>query len=156
MEHADSESRQTYVEFSVGNDHYAAPVQCVREVIQTGEIRPLPGVDESIRGLLNVRGQVISVVDLVVLFAKETSDASASYIILRRSRDEANSLLGIRVTSVLRVFEVESVEVRSLPASFTGVDRSYFSGVFDRDDQLVLIVDPNALFEHASSGTRVA
>ncbi|WP_018864345.1 MULTISPECIES: chemotaxis protein CheW [Thioalkalivibrio] len=132
-----------YVTFSLAEETYAIDVLQVQEVLKVTEIAPVPGVPDYILGIINLRGNVVTVIDArrrMGLEDREPDEASRIVII-----DVDNQNVGILVDSVSEVVRIslDSVE----PAPEVGNDDSsrFIQGVTSTDQGLTILVDLNKL-----------
>mgnify|MGYP006272865921 CR=1 FL=1 len=132
-----------YVTFRLADETYAINVMQVQEVLRVSEIAPVPGAPHYVLGIINLRGNVVTVIDArrrMGLPDKEPDDASRVVII------EVNGqVIGILVDSVAEVIELAAKEVD--PAPNVGNDESskYIQGVASREGELTIVVDLNKL-----------
>ncbi|WP_130471036.1 chemotaxis protein CheW [Candidatus Magnetaquicoccus inordinatus] len=107
-EQSTEEDRQALavVEFTLGAEHYAIELRHVREIVPFRELTPLPGVMEAIAGVINLRGEIVALLDLKRLFALPVSAADGnSRILVLRSVDRelavlADAIIGVRHLSL--------------------------------------------------------
>lgn len=135
-----SDNTGRFLEFNLGSEKYAIPLLKVREVISIPETTPIPKAPGYFRGIMNLRGHVISIVDLRMKLGVEMSG--------ERPQDEAVVILdfaefhvGVIVDSVNKVLTVDDSEVSDLPVADTKIKSDYIMGVYKREGDLVLLVD---------------
>lgn len=130
-----------YLIFSLNDERYSMPLSKVKEVIRMPQISPLPQVPRFFKGLINLRGQIISVIDLrlKLAMAEGEYDAKRTSIIITEAQD---LIIGAIVDDVTEVhgFEERNIEYQlDIPAH---IRRDYVSGVArDPDGKLILILD---------------
>ncbi|OOG26212.1 chemotaxis protein CheW [Thioalkalivibrio denitrificans] len=132
-----------YVTFRLAEETYAINVMQVQEVLRVSEIAPVPGAPHYVLGIVNLRGNVVTVIDArrrLGLESREPDDASRVVII-----EVSNQVVGILVDSVAEVIELGAAEIE--PAPNVGNDESskYIQGVASRDGELTIVVDLNKL-----------
>ncbi|ACL72432.1 chemotaxis protein CheW [Thioalkalivibrio sulfidiphilus] len=132
-----------YVTFRLAEETYAINVMQVQEVLRVSEIAPVPGAPHYVLGIVNLRGNVVTVIDArrrLGLEPREPDDASRVVII-----EVSNQVVGILVDSVAEVIELGTAEIE--PAPNVGNDESskYIQGVASRDGELTIVVDLNKL-----------
>lgn len=132
-----------YVTFRLAEETYAINVMQVQEVLRVSEIAPVPGAPHYVLGIVNLRGNVVTVIDArrrLGLEPREPDDASRVVII-----EVSNQVVGILVDSVAEVIELVTAEIE--PAPNVGNDESskYIQGVASRDGELTIVVDLNKL-----------
>lgn len=128
-----------YLSFTLGKEQYAIPLLTVREVIGVPEITPVPFTPNYFLGIMNLRGQVISVVDLRLKMnmgaGKNTSETA---IIIC---DLGVTSLGVVVDSINAVIAPQENEISPKPDIQSSKSTDYITGVFQRDKQLILLID---------------
>jgi purine-binding chemotaxis protein CheW len=127
--------------FTIGEHLCAVPAAQVQEVLMGQPRTPTPGAPPAIAGLINLRGQVVSALDLrlrmgINLAGREDQDASMSVVV--RSSDEVWSLLVDRIGDVI---EVSEKQFELPPDTLTGNMRELIKGAYKLDGQLLLVLD---------------
>jgi purine-binding chemotaxis protein CheW len=127
------------VTFKLQDESYGINVMKVQEVLRVTEIAPVPGAPAYVLGIINLRGNVVTVIDTRNRFglpSTEVDDASRIVII-----ESDQQVVGILVDSVAEVVELRQSEID--PAPNVGNDESsrYIQGVATRDDDLLIVVD---------------
>lgn len=129
---------ERYLCFSLGTEEYAMPLLDVREVIGVPEVTPIPNSPSYFLGIMNLRGQVISVMDLrKKLSVQPSQDAETSVIIC----DLGSVQVGVVVDSINSVSHPTSDELSERPQLESGKKNEYIVGVFKKKDHLVLIIN---------------
>ncbi len=129
------------VTFHLGREEFGVDIGSVQEIIRATDITPVPGAQSHVRGVINLRGKIIPVVDLRRRFALETVDASDAQRIIVVELGEKR--IGMLVDSVSQVIKVPSGVVEEIPEEATSVDENYIKGVGKLDSRLVIILDLN-------------
>lgn len=138
------ETRQC-VTFRLDAETYAIDVMQVREVLRAGDIVPVPGAPAFVLGIINLRGNVVTVMDARMRFGLAPRDAGESRrVVIIDSNDQ---VAGILVDSVAEVIEIAEADVEPAPAVGTDDAARYIQGVVSRDDDLVILVDLNRLLD---------
>jgi purine-binding chemotaxis protein CheW len=134
-----AETSERYLAFLLGKEQYAIPLLQVKEVIEMSEPTPIPEAPPYFLGIINLRGQVISVIDLrsKLRVAKSENGPKTAIVIL--DIDPALSLAVIvdRVNSVL-AFHHEDI---SAAPDMRSTNNPYLTGVARKDNRLTLILD---------------
>lgn len=127
-----------YLVFSLGDGDYAIPLLGVREVIAFTETTPLPFSPPYFVGIMNLRGQVISIMDLRKKFnVKPRENAETAVIIC----DLGDISLGVVVDSVNSVLSADSKDIAEKPEFTSGDKADFVTGVYNKNSKLTLIVD---------------
>ncbi len=129
----------SWVTFGLAAEIFALPVEPVREVLRVTSITRVPHAPQPIRGVTNLRGRVIPVIDLRLRIGLEAIDLDrASRVIVVGSRGR---LLGLLVDVVHQVLHIDLNQVQTPPEDVMTVQSDYILGVFHRGEQLILLFD---------------
>ncbi|WP_019626164.1 chemotaxis protein CheW [Thioalkalivibrio sp. ALJT] len=132
-----------YVTFSLADETYAIDVLQVQEVLKVAEIAPVPGVPDYILGIINLRGNVVTVIDArrrMGLEDREPTDTSRIVII-----DVDNQNVGILVDSVSEVVRISTDAIEPAPEVGNDTSSRFIEGVTSTDEGLTILVDLNKL-----------
>jgi purine-binding chemotaxis protein CheW len=132
------ESLNRYLSFSLGKEAYAVPLLDVKEVIAIPEITPIPHTPPHFLGLMNLRGQVISVVDLRKKLSIKPDPAAESAIIIC---DLGVLSIGVVVDSINSVLSCEATKISPAPEMQAGKATDYIHGIFRNGDELVILIE---------------
>ena len=132
-----------WVTYKLGDETYGINVMQVQEVLRYTEIAPVPGAPDYVLGIINLRGNVVTVIDTRSRFGLPSSEISDnSRIVIIESDDQ---VVGIMVDSVAEVVYLRSSEIDSAPNVGTEESAKFIQGVSNRDGQLLILVDLNKL-----------
>ena len=130
--------QKRYLSFSLGHEDYAIPLLNVKEVIAVPEITAIPFTPNYFLGIMNLRGQVISLIDLrQKLGIKSDKDAEASVIIC----DISPLVIGVVVDSINAVVSPTQSELSEKPDIQGSRNTEYITSVYRRDNRLVLLLE---------------
>lgn len=131
------------VTFRLDEETYGINVMQVQEVLRVTEIAPVPGAPDYVLGIINLRGNVVTVIDTrerLGLEAKERDESTRIVII------EADKLVvGILVDAVAEVVDLPASEIESPPSVGNDESSKYIQGVATREGELLILVDLNKL-----------
>ena len=140
---ANSDEVLQWVTYKLGEETYGINVMQVQEVLRYTEIAPVPGAPDYVLGIINLRGNVVTVIDTRSRFGLPSSDISDNTrIVIIESDDQ---VVGILVDSVAEVVYLRSSEIDSAPNVGTEESAKFIQGVSNRDGQLLILVDLNKL-----------
>jgi purine-binding chemotaxis protein CheW len=131
------------VTFRLQNETYGINVMQVQEVLRVTEIAPVPGAPMYVLGIINLRGNVVTVLDTRTRFGLATTEIDDSSRIVIIESDK--QVVGILVDSVAEVVELRSSEVDSAPNVGNEESSRYIQGVATRNEDLLIVVDLNKL-----------
>ncbi|HIP53246.1 MAG TPA: chemotaxis protein CheW [Chromatiales bacterium] len=131
------------VTFRLGDENYGINVMHVQEVLRVTEIAPVPGAPSYVLGIINLRGNVVTVLDTRGRFGLQPHEVDdASRIIVIESDDQ---VVGILVDSVAEVVELRLSEIDTAPTVGNDENSRYIQGVATRENDLLIVVDLNRL-----------
>lgn len=127
-----------FIEFSLGAEDYAIPLLMVREVISVPDTTPIPKSPPHFLGIMNLRGQVISVVDLrKKLKVDARQDKEEAVIIV----DIGGMNIGVVVDSINKVLAFSSEDVSEMPEVEHQVNTHFIFGVYKKENSLTVLLD---------------
>jgi purine-binding chemotaxis protein CheW len=131
------------VTFRLKDETYGINVMQVQEVLRVSEIAPVPGAPGYVLGILNLRGNVVTVIDTRTRFGLPTTELDdSSRIVIIESEQQ---VVGILVDSVAEVVELRQSEIDTAPSIGSEESSRYIQGVASRDEDLLIVVDLNKL-----------
>ncbi len=137
------------VTFHVGEEEFGVDILDVREINRMMEITRVPHAPEFVEGVINLRGQVIPVVDLRKRFglAAAERDKSARIVVV----ELGDKVVGFLVDSVSEVLRVPRSMVEPPPPIVGGIDSEYIRGVVKLDDRLLILLDLHRLLSRGEA-----
>lgn len=132
-----------WVTFRLDNEKYGIKVMQVQEVLRMTEIAPVPGAPTYVLGIINLRGNVVTVIDSRKRFGladKEPDDSTRIVII-----EAENQVVGILVDSVAEVVDLRVSEIDTAPNIGNDDSSKYIQGVSSQKGELLILVDVNKL-----------
>lgn len=139
---ADDEVLQ-WVTFKLDTEKYGINVMQVQEVLRYSEIAPVPGAPLYVLGIINLRGNVVTVIDTRSRFGLETSDISEDTRVVIIESDK--QVIGILVDSAAEVVYLRTSEIDAAPNVGNDESAKFIQGVSNRDGELLILVDLNKL-----------
>ena len=135
-----------WVTFRLENESYGINVTQVREVLRVSEIAPVPGTPHYVLGIINLRGNVVTVMDTRKRFGlrdrEPGSDDDATRIVIIEVDEQE---VGIMVDSVAEVVDLRESDIETAPSVGNDETSRYIQGVTSRDGELLILVDLNKL-----------
>ena len=132
-----------WVTFNLGEETYGVNVMQVREVLRYSEIAPVPGAPSYVLGIINLRGNVVTVIDTRSRFGLYPSDVTDNTRIVIIETEQ--QVIGILVDSVAEVVYLRASEIDKTPNVGTDESSRVIQGVSNRDGELLILVDLNKL-----------
>ncbi len=120
-----------YLSFRLGVDEYGIDILKVKTIIGIIDINKIPGTPAYVRGVINLRNQVLPVIDMRVKFGLAQADSSkdTSIIVLEIRHGELIQEIGIVVDSVSEVMDIDRSEVEEIPVFGDSFDNPFIMGV---------------------------
>ena len=152
-----------FVSFNLGEHLFGLDILFVREIISGIGLTPVDQTPTSVCGLLNLRGQIITVIDPSVAMGMHSgSTRSGSYCIILKTARELSGFveeglicneaysepIGLLVDSISNVVSSDSTSLDAPPANITGLDVNYLSGVLKLEDRILLILSLRTLINN--------
>jgi purine-binding chemotaxis protein CheW len=132
-----------WVTFRLADEIYGINVMQVQEVLRMTEIAPVPGAPGCVLGIINLRGNVVTVVDARELFGLVRNDSTDQTRIMIV---EINKLIvGLLVDSVAEVINIQNSEIDSAPSIGNDENSRYIQGVYSKNGEILILVDLNRL-----------
>ncbi|MCI6862918.1 MAG: chemotaxis protein CheW [Anaerobiospirillum succiniciproducens] len=128
-----------WVTFQLDREMYGVNVMQVREVLRYSDIAPVPGAPAYVLGIINLRGNVVSVIDTRMRFGlppSEITDNTRIMII-----ESERQVVGILVDSVAEVVDLNTNEIDDTPNVGTEESAKFICGVCNREDDLLILID---------------
>jgi purine-binding chemotaxis protein CheW len=132
-----------YLSFKIAGTDYGLPILAVKEILQFEEATRIPGTPPSIRGVINVRGQVVPVVDLAVKFGADETVASkrTCILVVEAGLGTERLTIGVLADAVNEVLDLPVSEVEDPPTFGANVRIDYVIGMGKVGKQFVLLLD---------------
>ncbi len=132
-----------YLTFLLGNQVYGFPVEIVKEVIEFSRTYIIPRTPEYINGVINLRGEVLPVIDLSVLFYNRITEISKSTsIIFIEIKDKGEVLLvGVIIDAVEAVVDIAEENISIAPEYSTKIKAEYINGVGRIDEKFIILLN---------------
>jgi purine-binding chemotaxis protein CheW len=129
---------ERFLSFSLGEEDFAIPLLTVKEVIAMPEVTPIPQTPPYFLGIMNLRGQVISVMDLRQKLGIKTKASEETAVIIC---DLSNTCVGVVVDSINQVLTPQEGEVSEKPEIQASKASEFITGVYRREQKLTLFLD---------------
>ena len=133
-----------YLTFKLGSEEFGLEILKVQEIIQMQSITRVPRTPEFVRGVINLRGKVIPVVDLRVKFGMEhVEDTERTCIVVVQIRNNANSVvvMGIIIDEVREVLDIPESSIEDTPSFGTSIDTEFILGMGKIGQNVKILLD---------------
>jgi purine-binding chemotaxis protein CheW len=143
MAAAESAQRHQYLSFTLAGGDYAVGILQVKEILQYEGVTRVPSVPPSVRGVLNLRGAVVPVVDLAVKFGLPATPVTnrTCVLIVEASLEGERTVMGVIADAVREVLELGPQDIEPAPAFGTRVRVDFLMGMAKAGKGFVLLLD---------------
>jgi len=142
-----TEIRQ-YLTFKLANEVFALDVATVREVLDFTTVTRIPRTPDFMRGVINLRGSVVPVVDLRLAFDMSATEKTVNtcIIVVEVCLDGETSIMGALADSVEEVIDLEPEQIQPAPKLGTSIRTDFIRGMGKRDADFLMILDIDRVF----------
>ena len=139
-----------FLTFTLNDEHYAVPVAKVREVLEYTKVTKLPRTAAFMKGIINLRGSGIPVIDLRLKFGMEETSIQkdTAIIVLDVAGADGEIIVGALADAVHEVVEIAADKVEPAPRFGTKLAAEFIQGVGKRDDGFIIILDIDRIFNN--------
>lgn len=142
------------VGFKVGRETYGVPITSLHEIVRVPEITAVPDAPEYMEGVINLRGKIVSVLDLRKrLGEKQVVSSRRNRILVLEHRGKLNGLI---VDSASEVLKIPATDVEPSPTEFLDGGIKCVTGLGKYKGRLIVLLDMAKLLESHTSGTRTS
>jgi len=143
-----SDSTNQFLTFTLGDEVFALDISSVREVLEYTTITKVPRTPEYIRGVINLRGRAVPVVDVRLKFGMPETDRTVNtcIIIVEVKLEGEETVLGALADSVKEVMDIEPKDVEPAPRMGTSIKADFIKGIGKHNDDFIIILDIDKVF----------
>ncbi len=136
-----------FLTFKVGSELYGIEVENVREVIELSYITTVPKTPDYISGIINIRGEVVPIVNLPVLFYNKFSDVTkfTCIVILELSDESEKYLIGIQIDAVSAVVDLKDENIEVTPDFGIKINPDYVLGVGKLNEKFIILLNIDSI-----------
>lgn len=141
-----------FLSFSLGKETYGIEILRVQEIRGWESVRPLPDVPDYVKGVLDLRGTIVPIVDLRIRFGNpdpEYLPTTVMIIVAVRNGDDSHQLVGVVVDGVSDVLDAGETEVKPPPRLQGSISQKYVSGMISLPSAMVVLVDIDHMLSDA-------
>lgn len=138
-----------FLTFTLGEEVFAMDIRTVREIIQVGPMTTVPLMPAFVRGVINLRGAVVPVIDLQARFGRPAAAVGKKtcIVIFDSLRDDERVELGLLVDAVSEVIDIAPDQIEPPPNFGTAVRRDFIRGMGKVAQRFVIILEPDRAFD---------
>lgn len=143
----DADNGDQYLTFIMAGEEYGVDILCVQEIRGWETATPLPNAPAHIKGVINLRGTIVPIVDLRQCFGMPSIDYTALtvVIVLKVNTEEGSRIVGIVVDAVSDVYGLADSDMRTAPDLGNSVDTDFIKGLVNVDNKMIILLDIDKL-----------
>ena len=132
-----------YLTFAIGSETYGIDILMVREIRGWTPENPLPNAPAHVRGVINLRGEIVAVLDLRTKLGVQAEPPTASNVVIVVAA--GGTVNGLLVDSVSDILSLLSQDLQPVPGTALSGEHNYIAALATRDDRMVSLIDPERL-----------
>jgi purine-binding chemotaxis protein CheW len=140
-----SEEQQQYLTFMLGGETFAIGILRIKEIIEYGQLTEVPRMPDFIRGVINLRGSVVPVIDLGARFGKQPANVSrrTCVVIIEIEHEGEQQVIGVMVDAVNEVLDIPPEQVEPAPNFGANIRADFIQGMGKVEGKFVIILNVN-------------
>jgi purine-binding chemotaxis protein CheW len=149
----DIEEQRQYLTFLMQGEEYGIDILNVQEIRGWGNVSHIPNAPQYVSGVINLRGAIVPVVDLRVLFelSDATYDENTVVIVLKVTTEKVNRIMGVVVDAVSDVFTLSSTDKQPPPSVNQSVSHEFIDGLTEVKGEMIILLDSERLLHLESN-----
>lgn len=139
------EGQSQYLTFLLGGEMFAIPILNIKEIIEYGSLTTVPMMPSFIRGVINLRGSVVPVVDIALRFGRKAGDVTrrTCIVIIEIETGDEKQDVGVVVDTVSEVLEIPDTEIEQTPSFGAKIRADFIHGMGKINGKFVIILSVN-------------
>jgi purine-binding chemotaxis protein CheW len=143
-------SAAEFLTFALGSEEYGVDILKVKEIRGYDAVTRLPDAPDYIKGVINLRGTIVPVVDMRLKFRLERAEYTALTVMI--VLNVADRVVGMVVDSVSDVVQLSAEQVRAVPEIGATIDRQFLTGIGTLDERMLILLDIERLMASTEMG----
>ncbi len=146
-----SNQTQQYLSFLIDNEEYCVNILTVQEIRGWEKTKPIPHAPNYVKGVINLRGQVIPIVDLRIRFGLNQVEYTPTTVVifLRLIQQKHTQVIGVVVDAVSEVYAISQENMRASPDIVCAIDNKYLDSLALIDEKMIAVINMNRVFDRA-------
>jgi purine-binding chemotaxis protein CheW len=151
--HAGTASTE-FISFAIGDEQYGVDIMAVREIKEWSGVTQLPNQPDYMRGVLNLRGVMVPIIDLRCRFGQGLTDATPVHVVI--VVQVGNKTIGLLADRVLDIVSVEASRIQPVPQVSRASQANFLSGLVTIESTMIALINLNHLLAERSESEAVA
>jgi purine-binding chemotaxis protein CheW len=140
-------TKTQFISFAISDEQYGVDIMAVREIKGWSEITRLPNQPDYVRGVLNLRGVIVPIIDLRCRFGQGLTETTPLHIVIIVQID--GSQVGLIGDRVLDIVSVDTAQIQPVPRTSRGISAQFLSGLATHDNDLIALINLQNLLNDA-------
>lgn len=135
-----------YLTFTIGHEYYGLELSQTREIIEYDGITEVPLMPNFLRGVINLRGEVVPVIDLAVRLGRKSIaiQKRTCIIVVELESNEQNHVLGLLADAVSEVIDLDDENIEDAPSFGANIRADFIQGIAKCGDEFIVLLDANS------------
>ena len=138
-----------FISFAIGDEQYGVDIMAVREIKEWSGVTQLPNQPDYMRGVLNLRGVMVPIIDLRCRFGQGLTDATPVHVVIVVNIE--GKTVGLLADRVLDIVPVEASRIQPVPQVSRGSKADFLSGLVTIQDAMIALIDLSHLLSAESA-----
>lgn len=136
-------STSQFLTFTIGNEHFGMDLNQTREIIEYAGITQVPLMPQFLSGVINLRGEVVPVIDLAVRLGREPIKIHkrTCVIVIELNSFDQHCVLGLLADAVNEVIDLPTTDIEDAPAFGAKIRAEFIQGIAKSDDEFIVLLD---------------
>lgn len=143
-------STKQFISFTIGDEEYGVDIMAIREIKGWTATTELPNTPAFMRGVINLRGAIVPILDLRARFSSAQTDASARHVIIVVA--VGTRVAGILVDAVADIITVSTEDIQPIPQLDHGANTGFLTGLVTVEGRMVALLDLDQVFDFDAIG----
>jgi purine-binding chemotaxis protein CheW len=140
-----AEADKQYITFTIDREEYGTPILTVQEIRGWMKTTPLPNTPEFVKGVTNLRGNIVPVFDLRARFNGHLTEVTERHVVIMVEIE--GRTIGLLVDAISDILTIEKTEIQPPPTGALVIDTQYLDGLVAKGDRMVALVNIHKLFD---------
>lgn len=134
-----------FLTFRIGNENYGLELSQTREIIEYSGITEVPLMPNFLRGVINLRGEVVPVIDLAVRLGRSSIEIQrrTCIIVVELTNNDQHHVLGLLADAVSEVIEMDDENIEDAPSFGANIRAEFIQGIAKQGEEFVVLLDAN-------------
>jgi purine-binding chemotaxis protein CheW len=137
--HTSAAAPTEFISFAIGDEQYGVDIMAVREIKEWSSVTQLPNQPDYMRGVLNLRGVMVPIIDLRCRFGQGLTDATPVHVVIVVQVD--NKTIGLLADRVLDIVSVEASRIQPVPQVSRASQANFLAGLVTVDETMIALID---------------